>query len=248
MHSQQTILVAGATSEMVLETLRIWASRNFHFHLLGRDKACMEDLSADLLARGAGRVTISVFDITDHSSHENVLQNAWAEHGGFDIVLMACGVLGIQANYQAAPQTAKSCFDVNLAGPSGFLLHVANQIRGRKGACIAIIGSVAGDRGRAGNFVYGAAKAGIEAFASGLRAWLHADGVQVCLIKPGMVATRMTASLPQGILFSSATTVGRLISKAVDRRLSVVYIPSWWQLVMIVIALLPGSIFNRLRF
>ncbi|HXC65533.1 MAG TPA: SDR family NAD(P)-dependent oxidoreductase, partial [bacterium] len=122
-----------------------------------------------------------------------------------------------------------------------------NRFEAQGRGCLAVISSVAGDRGRQSNYVYGTAKATVTAFLSGLRNRLFRSGVQVLTIKPGMVDTPMTAALKKGPLFASADTVAAGIVRAVDKRRDVVYVPGYWRLVMGVIKALPEGVFKRLK-
>ena len=127
------------------------------------------------------------------------------------------------------------------------LTLLANRLEVQGNGCLAVISSVAGDRGRPSNYVYGAAKGGISIFLQGLRARLHRAGVAVVTVKPGFVDTPMTAKLPRTPLFASARRVGRTVYRAIERRRDVVYVPWFWRPIMVLVKTIPEAIFKRLR-
>lgn len=141
---------------------------------------------------------------------------------------------------------AVEAIGVNFVSAASLLSHLANLMEKRRGGTIAVISSVAGDRGRQSNYVYGAAKAGLSAFASGLRNRLQKSGVSVVTIKPGFVDTPMTAHVKKGPLFATPEAVARGIVKAIDRRKDVVYVPGFWRPIMWLIRSIPERIFKRL--
>ena len=134
----------------------------------------------------------------------------------------------------------------NLVGPAQLLVRLAAGLQ--QGACIAAISSVAGDRGRAKNPLYGAAKAGLDALLSALRQKLAPRGVRVLTIKPGFVDTPMTAAMPKSALYASAESVGRGIVRAIDSKKDVVYLPWYWRFIMLMVRSIPESIFKKLKF
>ncbi len=232
-------VVFGATSGIAQEVLREWAGRGDHLFLVGRNAGKLASVAEDLRVRGARSVRTAVADLDDLSRHAALFDEA----GAFDTVLVAHGVLGQD---DADPARAELILHTNLNSPVSLLTHAAG--RARKGACLAAIGSVAGDRGRASNAVYGAAKAGLDAFCSALRQRMFRRGVSVVTVKPGFVATAMSAHLPRTPLFASPQAVARGIVRAVDAGRPVVYLPRFWRLIMMVVRAIPEALFRRLSF
>ena len=197
--------------------------------------------------RGAEEVSCSAFDLMLRDCHASTVSDAWQRLPKVDVLLLATGSLPDQDACESTPTLCREALEVNFSAAAEFLLHAATRFEKQRGGVLAVIGSVAGDRGRRGNYIYGAAKAGLEAFVSGLRVRLGAAGVDVLLLKPGFVSTRMTAGMRQGLLFTSADKAGALIVRAVGRGGGTVYLPFWWRFVMGIICALPEVIFKRLK-
>jgi decaprenylphospho-beta-D-erythro-pentofuranosid-2-ulose 2-reductase len=232
-------IVFGATSGIAQEVMRLWAARGDELFLVARNEARLSAVAEDLRMRGARSVRTALADLDDLSGHGALFDDA----GAFDALLVAQGVLG---NHDADPARAETILHTNLNAPVSLLTHAA--ARSRAGVCLAAIGSVAGDRGRASNAVYGAAKAGLETFLSALRQRMFRKGVRVVTIKPGFVDTAMTAHLPKSPLFASPQSVARGIVRAVDAGKPVVYLPGFWRPVMLAVRAIPEALFKKLRF
>jgi hypothetical protein len=233
-------VVFGATSGIAQEVLRIWAERGDDLFLVGRNGGRLQAVADDLRARGARSVATAQSDLNDLSQHAVLFDHA----GDFDTVLVAHGVLGQDG--ATDPEETQLILHTNLNSPVSLLMLAAE--RARPGACIAAIGSVAGDRGRAANAVYGASKAGLDAFLSALRQRMFKRGVRVVTVKPGFVDTAMTAHVRKSLLFASPRTVARGIARAVDTGKPVVYLPRFWRVVMMIIRAIPETLFRRLAF
>jgi decaprenylphospho-beta-D-erythro-pentofuranosid-2-ulose 2-reductase len=236
------VLVLGATSAIAQETARLFAARGDALHLIARNPSRLTAVADDLRTRGASAVTTAAHDLDLDSGQ--LIAEAAAALGGIEIVLLAHGVLGDAAEYDQSAEAAARVLQTNLVSPVALLTRIAPLLA--RGACIAAISSVAGDRGRKSNGVYGASKAGLDAFLSALRNRLFARGIRVVTIKPGFVDTPMTAHIPKNALFASPATVARGIVRAVDGSKDVVYLPFFWRLIMLVIRALPERIFKRL--
>jgi len=156
-------------------------------------------------------------------------------------------VLPDQARCQSNPDDALAAIDVNFTSAVALLTPLANRFETARAGCIAVISSVAGDRGRQSNYVYGCAKGGLDRFLEGLRNRLFRSGVAVITLKPGFVDTPMTAGMRQGPLFASARRAGRAVHRAIERRRDVAYIPWFWRPIMAIIRALPEPVFKRLR-
>src|SRR5689334_24718968 len=241
------VLIVGATSAIATETARVYAAYGARLFLTGRDGARLDGVAADLRVRGAGAVETAVLDVTDRRRGPEVLESAWAAFGGLDVALLAHGVLPDQARCQASADETLAAIDVNLTSTVALLTPLANRFEAARAGCIAVISSVAGDRGRQSNYVYGCAKGGLDRFLEGLRNRLFRSGVAVITLKPGFVDTPMTAGMRQGPLFASARRAGRAVHRAIERRRDVAYIPWFWRPIMAIIRALPEPVFKRLR-
>jgi short-subunit dehydrogenase len=233
------ILVLGATSAIAQAAARIWAERGDELVLVARNQKNLQAVVDDLRTRG-GVIESVVQDLNQDSLHESLLQKA----GSIDVVLLSHGVLGDPD--ATDPAAVELVLRTNLVGPAQLLVKLAASAKA--GTCLAAISSVAGDRGRAKNPLYGASKAGLDALLSALRQKHAKRGVRVLTIKPGFVDTPMTAAVPKSPLFASAEAVGRGIVRAVDSKKDVVYLPWYWRFIMWVVRSLPESIFKKLSF
>jgi decaprenylphospho-beta-D-erythro-pentofuranosid-2-ulose 2-reductase len=241
------VLIIGATSAIAGETAKAYAEDGSRLFLTGRNAAKLAAVGDDLRVRGAAQVHTAILDVSQISRHREVLDSAIATLGGLDVALIAHGTLPDQAGCQQRVADAVEALHVNFTATIALLTELANYFEGQRSGCIAVIASVAGDRGRQSNYVYGAAKGGVERFLQGLRNRLYRSGVAVVTIKPGLVATPMTAAMKQNPLFASARRVGRGIHRAIERRRDVVYIPWFWRPLMAVIKSFPERIFKRLH-
>jgi short-subunit dehydrogenase len=241
------VLIVGATSAIATETARLYAAYGARLFLTGRDGDRLEGVAADLRVRGAAVVETAVLDVTDRRRGAEVMDSAWAAFGGLDVALLAHGVLPDQARCQASAADAVAALDINFTSTVALLTPLANRFEAARTGCIAVITSVAGDRGRQSNYLYGAAKGGLDRFLEGLRNRLFRSGVAVVTLKPGFVDTPMTAGIRQGPLFVSARRAGRAVHRAIERRRDVAYIPWFWRPIMAVIRALPEPVFKRLR-
>jgi len=238
-------LLFGATSLIAQETARLWAARGDGLFLVARNAERLEAVAADLRTRGA-RVFTRAADLDDAALHAALYGEAAAALGSIDLVLLAHGSLGDQLQCQRDFAAAERVLRTNFVAATSLLELAAARFEPERRGAIVALGSVAGDRGRASNYVYGAAKAGLAAYLSGLRNRLAKSGVAVITVKPGQTDTPMTAAVKKGPLFSSAATVARAIVRGVDARQDVIYAPWWWRLVMAVIRAIPERVFKKL--
>ena len=245
--SSARVLIIGATSAIATETARTYAAYGARLFLTGRNGGRLEAVAADLRVRGARTVDTAVLDVTDHRRCQEVVEVAWAALGGLDVALVAHGVLPDQARCQASVADTVAALELNFSSVVALLTPLANRFEAARHGCIAVITSVAGDRGRQSNYVYGAAKGGLDRFLQGLRNRLYPAGVAVVTLKPGFVDTPMTAGVAKSALFASSRRVGRAIHRAIEARRSVVYIPWFWRPIMFLISSMPEAVFKRLR-
>lgn len=239
------VLIVGATSAIAAEVARLYADRGASLVLTGRNPARLAAVGDDLRVRGATGVETEVLDLLDRDRHAPLVRRAFA--GGLDVALLAHGDLPDQQRCQADPREAARALELNLVATVELLTLLAGEFEARRAGTIAVITSVAGDRGRQSNYVYGAAKAGVTVFLQGLRQRLRSAGVRVVTLKPGFVDTPMTAHLPRNPLASSPRRAARAIYRAIEAPRDVAYIPWFWRPVMALIRAVPESLFKRLR-
>lgn len=240
------VLIIGAASAIAEATARIFAERGANLLLTGRNRARLESLAADLQLRGAQRVATFIMDVNETGLHEELLTHADQAFGDIDIVLIASGTLAGQRQCQASPELTIEELNTNCINVIALLTLLANRFEKRKKGCIAVISSVAGDRGRQSNYVYGTAKAALSTFLQGLRNRLSRSGVQVLTIKPGFVATPMTAGFKKGFLWAQPSQIAKGIVRGIDRKSDIIYLPFFWRAIMTVIKLIPEKIFKRM--
>lgn len=247
MKSTQKILVVGATSAIAQETMRIFAREGHNLFLVGRSREKLAAISADLRVCGAPNIEFAELDVTSTSQHSGILQRAIDFLGGLDIAVIAHGILGDSSLAHRDFPHAREILETNFISTVSLLTWLANWFEEREAGQIVVISSVAGDRGRQSNYVYGASKGALDIFLSGLRNRLFRSGISVLLVKPGFVNTPMTAHLQKNFLYADPETVACGIVKAVRKGRDVVYIPSYWRLIMLLTRLIPEVIFKRMN-
>jgi short-subunit dehydrogenase len=249
MNMQKKILIVGATSGIASACARIWARQGARLFLVARNAEHLQQVADDLQARGAALVATHTLDINDLGQpHVTMLEDCQRALGGPpDIVLIAAGTLPDQAQCQSDPALAVREFNTNATSVIALLTLVANVLEAAQRGAIGVISSVAGDRGRPSNYLYGSAKAALSAFCEGLRARLYKAGVHLVTVKPGFVATAMTAGLAlPGPLVASPDRVANDIVSAIDNKKNVLYTPRFWSLIMLIIRSVPQFVFKRL--
>ncbi|MGA2052909.1 MAG: SDR family oxidoreductase [Opitutales bacterium] len=240
------LLIFGATSAIAQAVARLAAERGDKLFLVGRDREKLGVVARDLEARTGSKAGLATADFFESESIEKVLEEAGRFLGALDVVLVAHGVLPDEAACEQSWAAGEASFQVNLVSPALIAAAAGRVLARQKRGTLAVIGSVAGDRGRRSNYYYGAAKGGLERFVQGLRAQLQAEGVRVVLIKPGMVDTPMTAHLRKGPLFAQPETVARRIMKSFTNGPETVYTPWIWRIIMGIIQAIPERIFKKM--
>ena len=247
------LLIAGATSAIAEATARQFAEADAaqgepaRFVLAGRSETRLEMVAEDLRARGAKASNFAI-DFDALEAHPELLDFAAAEMGRIDLIFVTWGMLPEQARIETDPAYLAAAWHTNASATVCFIEQAAGRLEAQGQGAMAVITSVAGERGRRDNYAYGASKAAVDTFLEGLRARLHASNIAVTTIKPGRVDTPMIAHLPPSPLNVSAETAGRLIHRAIVRRRDTAYIPGFWRYIMLVIQLLPGALMKRLNF
>jgi short-subunit dehydrogenase/FAD/FMN-containing dehydrogenase len=248
MHTDASTRVAifGATSGMAVECARLYAGRKARLILVGRDAAALEVLSGDLKVLGAGDIKTLIANLSEVAGARDASEAALAAYGGLDIVLVAHGSLSDQSRAQAEVDYAADQVALNLISPMVICETIAPTFEAQKAGSIAVITSVAGDRGRQSNYVYGAAKGGLQKYLEGLRHRLAPAKIGVTDIRPGFVRTAMTAHLDRrGALWANPDRVAREILRAVDGGKAVLYTPFVWSIILGIICALPRPIFHK---
>ena len=241
------ILVLGATSGIAEATCRIWAAEGARLFLVARNGEKLAAVAADLRTRGASFVDTAVADLDDTDKHPALLSHAVNSLTGLDVAYLAHGILGDQAKAEQDFNTAAQIIYTNYMAPVSLLTWLANFCVQRHAGTLAVISSVAGDRGRKSNYLYGSSKAGLSAFLGGLRNRVDREGVTVLAIKPGPVKTSMTSGMKGSEKFADVDKVAQSIVKAIDKRQDVLYVPFQWQPIMFVIRHIPERVFKKLN-
>jgi decaprenylphospho-beta-D-erythro-pentofuranosid-2-ulose 2-reductase len=241
------ILLLGATSAIAGAVARELLAPDAQYFLVGRNAEKLDAVRKDLMTRGAANTTTYVLDLDDTSAHEAMFSAALQALGSIDLALIAHGVLGNQDEAQTNPAAAAAILHTNLISAVSLVTWLANYFENAHQGTLAVISSVAGDRGRKSNYVYGASKGALNIFLDGVRNRIDRAGVQVLTIRPGFVSTPMTAHLPQGPLFASPAKVAKGIVNAISARKDVVYVPGFWRPIMFVIRSVPEFVFKKLN-
>ena len=241
------ILVLGATSGIAEATCRIWASEGHSLFLVARNPEKLAAVAADLRVRGASYVDTAVADLDDTDQHPALLAHAINSLTGMDIAYLTHGILGDQTEAEQDFNAAAQILHTNFMAPVSLLTWLANFCVQRHAGTLAVISSVAGDRGRKSNYLYGSSKAGLSAFLQGLRNRVDREGVTVLTIKPGPVKTAMTAAMPKSDKFADPDQVAKSIAAAIDKRRDTLYVPFIWQPIMCIIRHIPERIFKKLN-
>lgn len=245
--NMERVLVFGATSAIAAQIAKIYADRGARLHLVGRNSEKLEATAATCATTGA-KITTQVADFDDLDASETVVDAAIGELGGADVVLIAHGYLGDQLETERSFMTAEKTLRTNFLSVVSLLVPLANRLETAGGGRLAVITSVAGERGRPRNYTYGAAKGALNIYLQGLRSRLYASGVTVTTLKLGPVDTPMTHDHAKHILFGQPADVARAIVHAVDARIPEAYVPWFWRAIMPIVKHTPERIFQRLSF
>lgn len=242
------VLIIGGASAIAHQTAICFAADGAELFLADLNPDRLSDVKYDILARyNNTKIEIEKFDATDFTSHSVLIQKAAVKMSGIDYILIAYGILPDQKQADSDIAFALKSFEINCTSAISICLEAANYFEQKKSGCLAVISSVAGDRGRQSNYIYGAAKGALTVFLQGLRNRLTPAGINVLTIKPGQVDTPMTAHFPKTPLFAKATDVGKGIYEAMVSAKDVVYIPGFWRWIMCIVKAIPESIFKKMK-
>ncbi len=243
----KTVLILGATSSIARAAANAFAEKGYALFLAGRHVDELERLAADIAIRHTAKVQYGAFEAEDFDSHSAFLQHVVTTIGPLDGVLLAFGTTGDHDAALHNFDAAQTIIHSNFTGACSILTHCANHLSAQKQGFIIALSSVAGERGRQSNYIYGAAKGGLSLFLQGLRNRLYPLGVRVITIKPGFVDTPMTFGKPGLFLVASPADVGKNIVETLDAKRDIVYIPGFWKYIMHIIKAIPESIFKRMK-
>ncbi|MCB9234152.1 MAG: SDR family oxidoreductase [Bacteroidia bacterium] len=238
-------LILGATSDIARAVSQQFATHGYHLYLAGRNWEAIHAEASDLKIRFQVEAVPVRFDVLDFDSHAAIWNGLNPKP---EVVVCVVGYMPEQEDSQKDLALARKVMDSNFTGCANFLNLVANDFEAQKTGSIIGVSSVAGDRGRAKNYLYGAAKAGFTAYLSGLRNRLSKSGIQVLTVKPGFVQTRMTEHLElKGALVATADQVGKDIWNGFRKKKNVIYTKGIWKYVMLVIRHIPERLFKKMN-
>jgi decaprenylphospho-beta-D-erythro-pentofuranosid-2-ulose 2-reductase len=243
----QTAVVLGGTSDIARALTRGLAARRLqHVVLAGRDEVGLESAAKELKALGVEAVETVPWDATDHDAHAALARDVALRLGQVDLVVVAAAILGDQEACESDPRSTASVLSTNLTGPAAAMVAFAGVLRSQGHGRLVVMSSVAGVRVRRSNFVYGASKAGLDAFAQGMAETLRPSGVRVTIVRPGWVATRMTAGRSPAPMATTPGAVARDIIRGLERSSEVVWSPAPLKAAFAVLRVLPNSVWRRL--
>jgi decaprenylphospho-beta-D-erythro-pentofuranosid-2-ulose 2-reductase len=243
----QSVLVLGGGSDIGIAIARRLVERHAQTIVLaGRKPERFASTAADLRAAGATRVECLPFDATDFATHAGFLDSVIAIVGDLDLVVLAAGVLGDAERAAHDAATAVEIVETNFTGLVSVTIPLVARLRAQGHGTIVLLSSVAGERVRKANFVYGASKAGVDGFFQGLGDSLAGSGIHVVIVRPGFVRTKMTAGMPDAPMSTTADAVATAVVDAVARDREIVWVPAPLRVVMAVARHLPRAIFRKL--
>ena len=241
------ILVVGATSAIARSVARLYAVKNAKLLLLARDEERLRESAADLGLRGASDVKSLKYDALYAENHSKIVAAAVEFLGSIDIALICHGNLPNQKECQADYRKAEEAIRVNGLSVISLCTEIVSHLKKQQKGTLAVITSVAGERGRRPNFVYGAAKSMVSTYLQGLRGSLLEDNLHIVDVRPGLVISPMTAHLKKGPFWSSPESIAASIIKGISKKRHIIYAPSYWRLIMLIVSVIPETIFKRIK-
>jgi len=240
------IIIFGASSAIARAAAGVWSQKGYPLCLAGRDLEDLDRIASDLKIRYPSPVSVLRFDAEEKSTHTAFMESFIREVGPISGILLSFGYLGDQHIAQTDTAECLRILQSNYVGAVSILNQVANVLERQGHGFIVGISSVAGDRGRQSNYLYGSAKAGLNTYLQGLRNRLAKKNVHVLTVKPGFVDTAMTFGLPKLFLVASPENAGRAIVRAQEAKRDVIYFPWFWRWIMTIIKAIPERIFKKL--
>ncbi len=242
------IVILGATSAIAQSVARRYAMQQANFILVARNNEKLDIVEQDLSAIGASSVDKYSLDFNEIDKQKEFIDYIESKNIEIDLLFLAYGVTHEQNDCEQDIDKTIEQINSNYNSVVVLLTRLYGLLVKNKKGCIAVITSVAGDRGRKSNFIYGSAKAGVTTYLEGLRYKLYESGVAVVTLKPGFVDTPMTTKYKKGLLWVSPDVAAKFIVKAIKRKKAVAYIPPFWFWIMLVIRMIPAFIFRKLNF
>ena len=241
----KNILIIGATSDMAQAIAKKYAAEGWNLSLAALEKELLEPIASDLRVRSGAEVLTMEFDATDFSNHRKLYDGLEIKP---DVVIAAFGYMSDQDEVRNDLEDIRRTIDINFTGMASILSVVADDFEKRGSGAIAAISSVAGDRGRQSNYIYGSAKAGLSVFLGGLRNRLADKGVHVMTVKPGFARTKMTENLElPAALTASPEQIAEAIFQGLEKKRNVVYTLWMWRFIMLIIKHIPEFIFKKMK-
>lgn len=240
------VIILGATSQIARAFATSLAKKGTPLYLGGRDGDELKRIASDISIRSGVEVKWALFDAEEFDSHKGFIDEAEKAMGGIVGALLAFGDLGVHEESIRDFGAANRIITRNYSGACSFLTHMASRLERKRGGFIVGISSVAGDRGRMSNYLYGSAKGGFTLFLQGLRNRLYHSNVHVMTVKPGFVDTKMIYGLKVPFAADPAA-VGEEIARGLERKKNILYVPRFWRVVMAVTKALPEALFKRLK-
>lgn len=243
----KNILVIGANSAIARSVSRLYAEENCRLFLLARDVEELKLQKKDLEIRGASEVDYATFDVNNFGAHDAIIDQVLDSMGSIDLAILCHGSLPDQARCAENFDAALTEFNTNALSVISLLTSLANHMSIQRNGCIAVITSVAGDRGRQSNYIYGAAKGMVSLYLQGLRGRLYPSGIDVIDIRPGFVDTPMTQAFKKGALWASPEQVAQCIVSGIRKKKHTIYAPWFWRIIMMIVRSIPETIFKRMK-
>lgn len=241
----KNVLILGATSDMAQAIAKKYVAEGWSLTLAALEKDLLVPIAGDLAVRSGAEIQTLEFDATDFSSHRNFYESLINKP---DVVIAAFGYMSDQIEVRSNEEDIRRTIDINFTGMATMLSVIADDFEQRGSGAIAAISSVAGDRGRQSNYIYGSAKAGLSAFMSGLRNRLAEKGVHVMTVKPGFARTRMTENLElPAALTASPEQIADAVYQGLEKKRNVLYTLWMWQWIMLIIKHIPEFIFKKMK-
>jgi decaprenylphospho-beta-D-erythro-pentofuranosid-2-ulose 2-reductase len=245
--SAKRVLLVGGSSEIAVAIgRRLAVDGRVRPYLLGRSREQLERAASELEQAGCEPASVGIVDAGDLPAHAAAVEQAFASAGGFDIVVIAVGVLGGQEGLDVDPDTAAEVMQVNFLGAGSLMMDCLRALRSQGSGTLIVLSSVAAERARASNAIYGAAKAGLDALAQGLADATAGTGVRVLVVRPGFVTTKMTEGLKPPPMATTAAAVADATVLALDGKAHTIWVPGRLRYVFTVLRHLPRAVFRRL--
>jgi decaprenylphospho-beta-D-erythro-pentofuranosid-2-ulose 2-reductase len=246
--SPQSVLLLGGSSEIGLAiTRRLVERRARTVVLAGRDPEALKPAADDLRTAGAATVDVVAFDALATETHDAFVDDIFSRHGDFDLVVLAFGILGDQAEAERDTEAALAVLRTNFVGAASVALPVARRLKEQGHGTLVVLSSVAAERARRANFVYGSSKAGLDAFCQGLGDSLVGTGARVVVVRPGFVHTKMTAGRPPSPFSTTAGAVADAVVRGLEKGAETIWAPAQMRLIFSAMRHLPRPVWRRIK-